>query len=117
MLKRISTVFLVLFVLVKISPNYFNYVFIPAFTTVPTVAAIKQLRAKGGENLLFRADKAIANEINDRVIPKIKFTGLLFKLLFNVSGLFFLASFTTILLMGCQSPTSEKYIFQHSFRL
>jgi hypothetical protein len=114
MLKRISTVFLVLFVLVKISPNYFNYVFIPAFTTV---TAIKQLSAKGGESFLFRADKAIANEINDRVVPKIKFTGLLFKLLFNVSGLLFLVSFTTILLTGCQSTTSEKYIFQHSFRL
>jgi hypothetical protein len=115
--KQITFVFLLAFTLIKVSPLYYRYQFLPGQQNVRSGANFKP--AGYGEPSLFlvKVDKSIIDETNHLAVPQIKFSGICFELFFAALCLTLLVGPGKFIFNKYPLQNTPVYLFQRVFRL
>ena len=87
--KQATILFLIVFVLIKISPAYFKYQDIPRYQKNTSVHSVLSSLSNQNSNFLIKVDKS-ENKIDVLSVPPIKFAGILFSVFFGCLTLLFL---------------------------
>lgn len=105
--NHLTILFLVVFTLIKISPDYFLCQFTPQSerTGLKEFTKTHTENTKSHADFKVRADKAIDDKTEASLIPAIKFTGIPFEIFFL--GLFLVQAKLTDPLPGISSFSSE----------
>jgi|SRR6185312_5844740 len=115
--KQITAVFLVVFTLIKVSPIYYRYQFIPAPQSDNAKEAAKQVNEKTGSNLLVRVYKSFVDKNSFISVPKINFSGSPSRLFFTGISLLLLMAHYRLAPSSYRYHTSDLHLLQSVFRL
>jgi hypothetical protein len=114
--KQITIVFLTIFILVKVSPAYYQYQFLPRqLAGYDSTSAFFQ--ASHHPNFLIRVYKGVVDNDTFKALPKIKFSGILFGLTFIGACLIFTLPSTRRRPLVSSFCEAKRYIFQGTLRL
>jgi hypothetical protein len=114
--KQATLVFLLIFLFIKISPDYYRHQYFPVWAKSKSTCMAKIDQTNGFGYLLIKVEKAIADKMDLLKVPAIKFSGISLEL-------FFIATALT-LLNYCRNYSlnypvfyKETYLFQSVLRL
>ncbi|HVV55111.1 MAG TPA: hypothetical protein VHC47_07300 [Mucilaginibacter sp.] len=88
MANKITIIFLIVFLLIKISPYYYAYQFAPRQVGAISRKVLKIAPNNNRRQVVISVDKAIYEKIASLSAPQIKFTGFPFSIFFL--GIFFI---------------------------
>ncbi|MBS1525159.1 MAG: hypothetical protein JST19_05885 [Bacteroidetes bacterium] len=114
--KYFTVLFLIIFLLIKISPSYYIYQYQSAFTRAKNFEHTRLNSTDSQSKYLVRVDKSIVEQVDRFTIPDIKFAGIPF-VFFFIGGLFVM--FTSAFVFISQHPirADEVCITQRNLRL
>jgi hypothetical protein len=115
--KLIALVFLAIFVLVKISPDYYRYQLLPALSTGNSALEPIHYGTCQNANFLIRIQKGIVENDTFKIVPEIKFSGFLFALMFLGAYLISPGTYQNLLSFKYSICKTKKYILQSVLRL
>lgn len=115
--KQIAIVFLGVFILIKVSPAYYRDQFLPQRSTGGSNLSSISFRASQHANFLISIQKGIVDNDTFKAIPKIKFSGVLFAMLFLGTYLISLSTSQNFSSFKYTRGETKKYILQGILRL
>jgi len=81
--KQATLLFIIVFTLIKISPYYFLYQYIPRIQNNNSSEFYKAGVNKDNPNFLIKVDKSIIDKVDAHTVPPIKFSGISFSAFFG----------------------------------
>jgi len=115
--KLIGLIFLAIFVLIKVSPDYYRDQLLPALSTGNSALVSVHYGTSQNANFLIRIQKGIVENDTFKAIPKIKFSGVIFALMFLGAYLISFGTYQNFLSFKYSICETKKYILQGVLRL